>query len=157
MQREISGTTPNAVIRTVGAISPRGVSLYRLSLPEMYGVPKPFANGLSAEVELPEVEGNKGSRLSPAEVLFSETNSRFVVEVQKGEEDKFEKMMKGFVFSRIGAVTQERFRVSDSSKKKVVDLAAVELATPEYLDPPDFPKRSCPTERFFYLPRPHCF
>ena len=81
-----------------------------------------FARTLGATVYLPEIEIGK-QKLTSAEMLFSESNSRFVVEVQQGEDDKFGKMMKGFSFARIGSVSSNRLQIHDAAKKKIADLS----------------------------------
>ena len=85
-----------------------------------------FGSGYGADVILPASAGKSGKKLATFESLFSETNSRFVLEIQKGEEDKFEKMMKGFPYTRLGSVLSGRLLVRDSAKRKVIDLPVVE-------------------------------
>ncbi len=80
-----------------------------------------FARMLGATVYLPEIQSGK-SKLSETETLFSESNSRFLVEIQQGEEDKFEKMMKGFVFTKIGTISTNKLQIHDHAKKKIIDL-----------------------------------
>lgn len=41
-------------------------------------------------------------------ILFSESNSRFLVEVQEDYAEDFEKLMKGIVFARAGSTTKEK-------------------------------------------------
>ncbi len=41
-------------------------------------------------------------------VLFSESNSRFLIEVSPGAKKSFEKLMRGVVFSQVGKVTKEK-------------------------------------------------
>jgi phosphoribosylformylglycinamidine synthase II len=85
-----------------------------------------FGGGYGADVALP-VSSSKGEKkLATYESLFSETNSRFVIEIQKGEEYKFEKMMKGFPYFRLGTVLSGRLVVKDSTKRRVIDLPVVE-------------------------------
>jgi phosphoribosylformylglycinamidine synthase subunit PurSL len=84
-----------------------------------------FGGGYGADVILPS-STKSGKKLATFESLFSETNSRFVVEIQKGEEDKFEKMMKGFPYTKLGSVLSGRLLVKDSAKRRVIDLPVVE-------------------------------
>ncbi len=64
-----------------------------------------FAGGLGLEIDLSKVV--LGEKIQRADfVLFSESNSRFVVEVNKKFEKKFEKMLFGVPFARVGQVTQ---------------------------------------------------
>lgn len=85
-----------------------------------------FGGGYGTDVTLPNFQTKSGRRLATFESLFSETNSRFVVEIQKGEEDKFEKMMKGFPYARLGSVLSGRLLIKDNSRKRVIDLPVVE-------------------------------
>ncbi|MCX8162458.1 MAG: AIR synthase-related protein, partial [Candidatus Bathyarchaeota archaeon] len=62
-----------------------------------------FSGGLGVEVWLSEV-----SRLDLArddKILFSESNSRFIVEVRRGREDDFEKIFYGLPCRKIGYTT----------------------------------------------------
>ncbi|MGI0078392.1 MAG: phosphoribosylformylglycinamidine synthase subunit PurL [Nitrososphaerales archaeon] len=115
LYRTMNRVLDQAFVRSCHDISSGGMAA---ALAEMS-----FARMLGATLSLPEIEGRGNSKLTPAEILFSESNSRFIVEVQQGEEDKFEKMMKGFFFARIGLVSSNRLQIHDSAKKKVVDLS----------------------------------
>lgn len=55
--------------------------------------------------------------------LFSESNSRFLMEVEKGEQDKFEKMLRGFPYTEIGIVSKDRIQMKNGSGKKFADLS----------------------------------
>jgi phosphoribosylformylglycinamidine synthase II len=85
-----------------------------------------FGGGYGTDITLPNFQAKSGRKLATFESLFSETNSRFVVEIQKGEEDKFEKMMKGFPYTKLGSVLSGRLLIKDSSKRKVIDMPVVE-------------------------------
>lgn len=86
-----------------------------------------FAGGLGAEIDLSFVP--QGEPLSGDDsVLFSESNSRFLVEVAGRQSAEFEKLMKGVSFSRIGRVTKEkRLEVLGLDKNKVVSARLDEL------------------------------
>ncbi|MCX8082480.1 MAG: phosphoribosylformylglycinamidine synthase subunit PurL [bacterium] len=59
-------------------------------------------------------------------LLFSETQGRFVVEVEERYRDKFEKLMKGFVFSCIGRVEEtDEFRIV-YKKEEMINLSIKE-------------------------------
>jgi phosphoribosylformylglycinamidine synthase subunit PurSL len=83
-----------------------------------------FANSLGADVRLPVTD----PVMSPDELLFSESNSRFLVEVLEDENPKFEKVLKGFPFSRIGTVVKDRITISDS-EKELLKLGTAECAS----------------------------
>jgi phosphoribosylformylglycinamidine synthase len=53
-------------------------------------------------------------------ILFSESNSRFLIEVKKEDEKEFEKIMRGNVFARIGEVTADKKLVVIGLKGKPV-------------------------------------
>jgi phosphoribosylformylglycinamidine synthase len=65
-----------------------------------------FAGGLGMEVDLKKVPASKDANRNDA-VLFSESNSRFVVEVKKGCEAKFEKILNagGVAFGKVGQIS----------------------------------------------------
>jgi len=65
-----------------------------------------FAGNLGMKIELKKVP-NSGLNKND-KILFSESNSRFLVEVDKNKEKEFEKVMKGNVFAKIGEVTADR-------------------------------------------------
>ncbi|MDR1721323.1 MAG: phosphoribosylformylglycinamidine synthase subunit PurL [Endomicrobium sp.] len=57
--------------------------------------------------------------MTPAEILFSESNGRFVVEVKSDNEEKFGKIFKGTAFSEIGCVSNDKEVIFESKKNKV--------------------------------------
>ncbi len=62
-----------------------------------------FAGGKGAQIDLQKIKlGEKIKRNDF--VLFSESNSRFIVEVEYSKKKEFEKAMKGTAFSQIGTV-----------------------------------------------------
>jgi phosphoribosylformylglycinamidine synthase len=67
-----------------------------------------FAGGLGAKIDLKKVPLN-GELTRDDHILFSESNSRFVVEVVPENTAAFEKAMRGAVIARIGKVTAARF------------------------------------------------
>ncbi|RJP29657.1 MAG: phosphoribosylformylglycinamidine synthase subunit PurL [Candidatus Omnitrophota bacterium] len=67
-----------------------------------------FAGNLGMRVFLSEAPfNNSKARLSNDCVLFSESNSRFIVEVSRENQKAFEKTLKGIVYGLIGCVTKE--------------------------------------------------
>ena len=121
LYRTMNRVLDQSFVRSCHDISAGGLAV---ALAEMC-----FARMLGATVYLPEIEGGKQSKLTPAETLFSESNSRFIIEVQQGEEDKFEKMMKGFAFTKIGSVSPSRLQINDFAKKKIADLPVLDCYT----------------------------
>jgi phosphoribosylformylglycinamidine synthase len=66
-----------------------------------------FAGGLGIEADLRGLPKSKGCTRSDAQ-LFSESNSRYVVEVEPDKFDAFAKLMVNVPFGRIGKVTEEQ-------------------------------------------------
>ena len=62
-----------------------------------------FAGGLGCEADLRKVPAG-GGLMRNDKVLFSESNSRLLVEVAKGKQKAFERAMKGTDFACIGKV-----------------------------------------------------
>ena len=61
-------------------------------------------------------------------ILFSESNSRFLVEVDKNKQEEFEKIMEGNDFARIGEVTgDKKLIVIGLNDKRVVEEDVDEL------------------------------
>ncbi|MCP3683034.1 MAG: phosphoribosylformylglycinamidine synthase, partial [bacterium] len=58
-------------------------------------------------------------------ILFSESNSRFLVEVKDGK--AFEKAMKGTVFAKIGEITNEKLKVECLNGYTIVDADIKDL------------------------------
>ena len=85
-----------------------------------------FAGGLGMEIDLRKVPGYKISRND--HLLFSESQSRFVVTVSRKKSKKFEALMKGNAFSRVGMVRRdEKFLISGLKGKMVIDTSIVDL------------------------------
>jgi phosphoribosylformylglycinamidine synthase len=82
-----------------------------------------FAGELGVKIDLKKVPTDLKRN---DKILFSESNSRFLVEVKK--EKEFEKIMKGNVFAKIGEVTADKkFIVIGLNKKSVVEEDVNEL------------------------------
>ncbi|MDD5528504.1 MAG: phosphoribosylformylglycinamidine synthase subunit PurL [bacterium] len=65
-----------------------------------------FGNDIGMKISLGKV--TLGEEISSnTKILFSESNTRFIVEVQKKYEQKFEEVMKGCDFSKIGTSTKK--------------------------------------------------
>lgn len=58
-------------------------------------------------------------KMTIAETLFSESNSRFVVEISPENISKFEKMFKNIAISKIGEVSDNKFLKIESKKLKI--------------------------------------
>jgi phosphoribosylformylglycinamidine synthase len=65
-----------------------------------------FASGFGLEIDLRKVPGKELVRSDF--VLFSESNSRFLIEVAEADKEDFEALMKGKNCALIGKVTKEQ-------------------------------------------------
>jgi phosphoribosylformylglycinamidine synthase len=71
-----------------------------------------FAGGLGMKLDLSNVPLEEAMERDDF-TLFSESNSRFIVEVAPENADKFEKTLKGIACAAIGKVTKDnRFKVN---------------------------------------------
>lgn len=86
-----------------------------------------IAGSLGMELDLSRVNGEKG--LGTAALLFSESNSRYLVEVEPAQENAFLEVMEGLPVTRVGRVTDSRrFRVLGLDGRLVVDADLDDLA-----------------------------
>ncbi len=86
-----------------------------------------FAGGLGAAVHLAYVP--LGESIDRDDfILFSESNSRFLVEVAPESKDEFEAIMKGTSFAAVGQITDsERLEIYGRDGQKIVDASISEL------------------------------
>ncbi|MEI6631623.1 MAG: phosphoribosylformylglycinamidine synthase subunit PurL [bacterium] len=85
-----------------------------------------FSGGLGMDIFLGEVPC--GSQMRDDEILFSESNSRFMVEVKRKNQKAFEKILKGLDFGLAGCVSKGKdFRVYGRDNKPCVDMSIAEL------------------------------
>jgi len=86
-----------------------------------------FAGGLGANLNLKEVPLDEPIERDDF-ILFSESNSRFIVEVSPDKKDAFEEKMAGTPFALIGQITNEpRFEVYGRKDNTVVSISIDEL------------------------------
>jgi len=87
-----------------------------------------FAGGLGMEINLARVPCEKGIKRSDT-ILFSESHTRFIVEVPRTEKKKFRHIMSGITTGLIGEVKpEERFRVIGvNGSSTVLDAGINEL------------------------------
>ena len=89
-----------------------------------------FAGGLGIEADLRGLPRSKGC-IRPDAQLFSESNSRYVVEVEPEKFDAFAKLMLNVPFGQIGKVTQEQkliIKTEDGETVIEAELAALKQA-----------------------------
>ncbi|MGD0202319.1 MAG: phosphoribosylformylglycinamidine synthase subunit PurL [Candidatus Bathyarchaeia archaeon] len=85
-----------------------------------------FAGGYGLELDLGNVLGKALERNDF--VLFSESNSRFLIEVSETDRQEFEALMKGKNCAKIGKVTEdEKLLIHGLNQKIVVDASLAEL------------------------------
>ena len=85
-----------------------------------------FAGGYGLELDLGKVPGKALERNDF--VLFSESNSRFLMEVSEKDRQEFEALMKGKNCAKIGKVTKdEKLLIHGLNQKIVVDASLAEL------------------------------
>jgi phosphoribosylformylglycinamidine synthase len=85
-----------------------------------------LASGYGADLELSKVQSEAVER--DDFTLFSESNSRFLVEVAEKDKTAFEALMKGKAYAEIGKVTQNpRLKIRDLKGSVVVDAAVADL------------------------------
>jgi phosphoribosylformylglycinamidine synthase len=86
-----------------------------------------FAGGLGATIELKSVP--LGETIARDDfVLFSESNSRFLVEVAPEHKEEFERIMKGTSFAVVGQVKNtQKLEVFGLKRRKIIDVSIEEL------------------------------
>ena len=85
-----------------------------------------FAGGYGLEIDLYKLPAKALERSDFA--LFSESNSRFLLEVSEKDRQKFEALMKGKMCVQIGKVTkEEKLLIHGLNQKIVVDASLAEL------------------------------
>jgi phosphoribosylformylglycinamidine synthase len=83
-----------------------------------------FASGYGLEIDLYKVPGKELTRNDF--VLFSESNSRFLIEVAEADREDFEGLMKGKNCAQIGKVTKEQKLLVRGLNRKVTVDASLE-------------------------------
>ncbi len=119
LMNSLSMTTEKGLVRACHDCSEGGIGV---ALSEMA-----FAGGLGATINLEAVP--LGESIDRDDfILFSESNSRFLVEVAPENKNEFEKIMSGTRFAAIGQVTDaEVLEIYGLNGKKIVSASLVEL------------------------------
>jgi phosphoribosylformylglycinamidine synthase len=100
----LSEASSSGLVRAMHDCSEGGIGV---ALAEMA-----FAGGLGMDIFLSEVPYTQRSQNRNDYLLFSESNSRFIVEVKKKDQKKFEALLKGLPFGLAGCVSAKKeFRV----------------------------------------------
>ncbi len=72
--------------------------------------------GVKINADLIKTGDNK---MTLAEILFSESNTRFIIEVKPENSSDFEKIFEGEIFSQIGMVSDDKFLTLTSEKSNI--------------------------------------
>lgn len=88
-----------------------------------------FSGGFGAEIFLGEVpyrlasQGSKFPGKRDDFILFSESNTRFIVEVEKKKKKEFENSLEGIPLGLIGCISEDKFlKIYGLEGKKIIDL-----------------------------------
>ncbi len=101
----LTSAIDKGLVRSCHDLSEGGLAV---SLAEMA-----FSGGIGVEARLDNVP--VGGKIRDDHILFSESNSRFLVEINKDSQDRFEEIMADKVFARIGqTISDGELRVSGS-------------------------------------------
>jgi len=127
IMEKLSAATQKRIVRACHDCSDGGLAV---ALAEMC-----FAGGLGAEIFLQEVpckksaaDGRGSKGLRDDTILFSESNSRFVVEVPAQRRDDFEKLLKGLPLGLIGCVSvNPRLKIYGTAGSVVIDERSSDL------------------------------
>jgi len=114
LMNSISLATSHGLVRACHDLSEGGLGV---ALAEMA-----FAGGLGAEVSLDRMP--TGEDINRDDVLlFSESNSRFLAEVEPGNQEEFENTLRGNAFAVIGKVTgSDTLKIKGLKGKLVISL-----------------------------------
>jgi phosphoribosylformylglycinamidine synthase II len=93
----LTSATAQGLVRAMHDCSDGGIGV---ALAEMA-----FSGGLGMEVFLSEVPYKESKNLRNDFILFSESNSRFIVEVERRSQHRFEALLKGRPFGLVGCVS----------------------------------------------------
>jgi phosphoribosylformylglycinamidine synthase subunit PurSL len=118
--KALSGASSGGLVRAMHDCSDGGLAV---ALAEMA-----FSGGLGMDIFLAQVptQGSKPERNDF--ILFSESNSRIIVEIDKKDQKVFEKKLKGIPFGLIGCVTPKKdFRVFGLDEKVCVQADIFDL------------------------------
>ncbi len=86
-----------------------------------------FTGDLGLEIDLQKVKTS--SKMRPDYVLFSESNGRLLVEVKPENNDLFEEIMNGTLYSKIGFVKKEKNLTIKDSKNVILNEGLTRLIT----------------------------
>ena len=76
-----------------------------------------FAGDKGVNINIDAIKTSE--KMTVSETLFSESNTRFIVEVSPENVGKFEKLFKGIIISKIGEVSNDKNLKLESKKSKI--------------------------------------
>ncbi len=115
----LSNATKNGLIASMHDCSEGGLAV---SFAEMA-----FSGNLGLEIDLKKIPYRSEEKRGDY-ILFSESNSRFVVEVDPKDQKRFEKILKSVSFALVGKVVSDtRLIVNGLNGKKCLDVRIAEL------------------------------
>ena len=86
-----------------------------------------FAGGCGMEIKLDEIPVSKDVTRND-QILFSESTTRFIVEIEPKNFGAFARLCRDIRFGEIGKVTQEsRLMIKDGQNKPVIDADIAQL------------------------------
>ncbi len=85
-----------------------------------------FAGGLGARIDVAAMPTNDGT-LTDVARLFSESNTRFLCEIEADKASALERALGGIAFAKIGEVTDDRRLKICSGESKCIDADIFEL------------------------------
>ncbi len=93
-----------------------------------------FAGGFGSDVCLGDAPRERNVNRDDI-LLFSESNSRFVLEVPRGKKTKFESAMKGLPFGFIGEVSESRYLAIRGLKGNIAVRASLDQLKKRWISP----------------------
>jgi phosphoribosylformylglycinamidine synthase II len=117
LYEQLSKATKAGLVRSCHDCSDGGLGV---SLAEMA-----FSGGLGMQLDLRKLNHKIDQKdLRDDALLFSESNGRFVVEIEKAKKSAFEKIMKGLSFSCLGELTADKnFQIFGLSGRKLISVS----------------------------------
>jgi len=77
-----------------------------------------FSGGFGADIDFENMAKEKD--ISATELLFGESPSRIIIEIEKEDEKKFLKIIKGLAIKKIGIVKEETFLDIKFAEKRLL-------------------------------------
>jgi len=119
LMEALSAATEKGLVKTCHDLSEGGIGVAAAEMA--------FAGGLGMIIHLDKVPLGEAVTRNDS-ILFSESNSRFLVEVAPADKERFEQVMKGIDLAAVGEVTKDdRLEIYGVNGKKIVAAPLAEL------------------------------